>query len=101
MRLRFSLFLVPFFFLFFFQFSSAKLSKESSDILRNLNSPEVVSETGSEHHVVKRNANSSNGGEHVGVHVVSWNWHHVGVYITITLFVVFSGAAKVGKKIDV
>lgn len=40
------------------------------------------------------------GGDHdkpIHVHLVSWNWHHVGVYITITLFVIFSGLAKVGK----
>ena len=33
----------------------------------------------------------------VGVHVVSWRWDEVGVYITITLFVVLSGLAKVGE----
>ena len=31
-----------------------------------------------------------------GVHVASWNWDHVGVFITITAFIVFSGLAKVG-----
>ena len=31
-----------------------------------------------------------------GVHVVSWRWDHVGVFVTITLFIVLSGLAKVG-----
>ena len=31
------------------------------------------------------------------IHVISWNWDHVGVFITITAFIVFSGLAKVGK----
>ena len=35
--------------------------------------------------------------EEVGVHVVSLRWDEVGVYITITLFVVLSGLAKVGE----
>ena len=33
----------------------------------------------------------------VAVKVVSWRWDHVGVYITIIVFVVVSGLAKVGK----
>ena len=32
-----------------------------------------------------------------GVHVVSWRWDHVGVFVTITLFIVLSGLAKVGE----
>lgn len=32
-----------------------------------------------------------------GIHVASWNWDHVGVFITITAFIVFSGLAKVGR----
>ena len=33
----------------------------------------------------------------VAVKVASWRWDHVGVYITIIIFVVVSGLAKVGK----
>ena len=33
----------------------------------------------------------------VAVKVASWRWDHVGVYITIIVFVVVSGLAKVGK----
>jgi hypothetical protein len=36
---------------------------------------------------------------HVNVHVAGWNWEHVGVYITITLFIVGSGLAKVGESV--
>ena len=32
-----------------------------------------------------------------GVHVAQWNWDHVGVYLTITAFIVISGLAKVGE----
>ena len=39
---------------------------------------------------------SSESEEAHGVHVASWNWDHVGVFITITAFIVFSGLAKVG-----
>ena len=39
---------------------------------------------------------SSDSEEVHGVHVASWNWDHVGVFITITAFIVFSGLAKVG-----
>ena len=34
----------------------------------------------------------------VAVRVASWRWDHVGVYITIIVFVVISGLAKVGKS---
>ena len=33
-----------------------------------------------------------------GIHIAQWNWDHVGIYLTITIFVVLSGLAKVGKK---
>ena len=39
---------------------------------------------------------SSDSEEVHGIHVASWNWDHVGVFITITAFIVFSGLAKVG-----
>ena len=32
------------------------------------------------------------------VEVVKWNWHHVGLILTITIFIVLSGLAKVGKN---
>ncbi len=35
--------------------------------------------------------------EEAKVHVVSWRWDHMGVYVTITLFIVLSGLAKVGE----
>ena len=35
--------------------------------------------------------------DEVAVKVASWRWDHVGVYITIIVFVVVSGLAKVGK----
>lgn len=40
---------------------------------------------------------SGNHTEHVGVHLVSWRWDHMGLYITITVFIIFSGLAKVGE----
>ena len=33
-----------------------------------------------------------------GIHIAQWNWDHVGIYLTITIFVVLSGLAKVGRK---
>ena len=36
-------------------------------------------------------------GETEGIHIASWNWDHVGIFITITAFIVLSGLAKVGK----
>lgn len=42
------------------------------------------------------NGSHSNDDEHIGVHVVSWRWDEVGIYVTITGFVVLSGLAKVG-----
>ena len=33
-----------------------------------------------------------------GIHIASWNWDHVGVFITVTTFIVLSGLAKVGKR---
>ena len=33
-----------------------------------------------------------------GIHIAKWNWDHVGIYLTITSFVVLSGLAKVGTK---
>ncbi len=35
----------------------------------------------------------------IHVHVVSWRWDHMGVYVTITLFIVLSGLAKVGEQL--
>ena len=36
-------------------------------------------------------------GETEGIHIASWNWDHVGVFITVTAFIVLSGLAKVGE----
>ncbi len=36
--------------------------------------------------------------EEAHVHVVSWRWDEMGVYVTITLFIVLSGLAKVGEE---
>ena len=33
------------------------------------------------------------------VEVAKWNWHHVGLYLTITIFIVLSGLAKVGESV--
>ena len=38
---------------------------------------------------------ASSGSDDLGIHLASWNWKAVGVYLTITLFVVLSGLAKV------
>ena len=45
--------------------------------------------------VYGEHANSQ--GETEGIHIASWNWDHVGIFITITAFIVLSGLAKVGK----
>ena len=34
--------------------------------------------------------------DHVGVHLASWRWDELGVLVTIVLFIIFSGLAKVG-----
>ena len=47
--------------------------------------------------VTLSSAESSDSEETHGIHVASWNWDHVGVFITITAFIVFSGLAKVGR----
>ena len=46
---------------------------------------------------LSRAAKSGGEEETPHIHLASWQWGHVGVYITITLFVVFSGLAKVGS----
>ena len=48
---------------------------------------------------VQASSNSSSDGQvpH-GIHLASFDWSHVGIFITITLFIVLSGLAKVGKK---
>lgn len=43
--------------------------------------------------------NDSHEGESHGdeerIHLAGWNWHHVGIYLTIILFILLSGMAKV------
>jgi hypothetical protein len=39
--------------------------------------------------------NTSDGS--TSVEVAKWNWDHVGLYLTITVFIVLSGLAKVGN----
>jgi hypothetical protein len=39
---------------------------------------------------------ASNGTGHDGIHLASWNWTGVGSYLTVTIFVILSGLAKVG-----
>ena len=41
---------------------------------------------------------SAHSEETEGIHIASWNWDHVGVFITVTTFIVLSGLAKVGKR---
>lgn len=36
--------------------------------------------------------------EHNGIHVASWRWDEIGIYITFTTFIVVAGLAKVGNK---
>jgi hypothetical protein len=43
---------------------------------------------------------SEAGEEPTGIHVASWRWDHVGIYVTITLFLVLAGLAKVGKPVQ-
>ena len=45
--------------------------------------------------VLSESTNSNE--ETEGIHIASWNWDHVGVFITVTAFIVLSGLAKVGK----
>lgn len=37
---------------------------------------------------------ASNSTDH-GIHLASWNWEEVGLYLIITFFIIFSGLAKV------
>ena len=41
---------------------------------------------------------SAHSEETEGIHIASWNWDHVGVFITVTTFIVLSGLAKVGMR---
>jgi len=36
-------------------------------------------------------------GEHNGIHVASWRWDEIGIYITFTTFIIVAGLAKVGN----
>lgn len=36
--------------------------------------------------------------EHNGIHVASWRWDEIGIYITFTTFIIVAGLAKVGNK---
>jgi hypothetical protein len=40
---------------------------------------------------------SHGGGEHNGIHVASWRWDEIGIYITFTTFIIVAGLAKVGN----
>ena len=44
---------------------------------------------------LKEEEHGGHGNETEKIHLVSWNGEHVGIYLTITLFVVVSGYAKV------
>lgn len=35
---------------------------------------------------------------HHGIHVASWRWDEIGIYITFTTFIVVAGLAKVGNN---
>jgi hypothetical protein len=39
----------------------------------------------------------NHGGEHNGIHVASWRWDEIGIYITFTTFIIVAGLAKVGN----
>ena len=40
-------------------------------------------------------SSSSEEGHDHQIHLAGWNWEHVGIYLTIILFVLLSGLAKV------
>lgn len=46
---------------------------------------------------VLANSSSDLETEHHGIHVASWRWDEIGVFITFAVFIVVSGLAKVGK----
>lgn len=37
---------------------------------------------------------------HHGIHVASWRWDEIGIYITFTTFIIVAGLAKVGNCPD-
>ena len=63
---------------------------------RRVNDEDVENGSRLERGVAENGAGHDKNEETPGVHVVSWRWDHVGVFITITLFIVLSGLAKVG-----
>jgi arylsulfatase A-like enzyme len=57
----------------------------------------------SQHHPNQENRSAhdeeshGDGGEHNGIHVASWRWDEIGIYITFTTFIIVAGLAKVGN----
>jgi hypothetical protein len=45
------------------------------------------------------NNSSSHETEHHGIHVANWRWDEIGVFFTLSVFIVVSGLAKVGKLV--
>ena len=58
------------------------------DLLENRSAdPHADENDGAEHH----------GDGHNGIHVASWRWDEIGIYITFTTFIIVAGLAKVGN----
>ena len=48
-------------------------------------------------HPVESSSDHDDSDHHSGIELAKLDWGHVGLYVTITLFIVLSGLAKVGE----
>ncbi len=55
-------------------------------------------ENGSDSHADEENHGNHGGDGHNGIHVASWRWDEIGIYITFTTFIIVAGLAKVGNE---
>lgn len=60
---------------------------------RNFNLPTQVKH----HSTIHAEGNHTEGKEHHGIHVASWRWDEIGIYITFITFIIVAGLAKVGN----
>lgn len=55
-------------------------------------------ENGSDLHADEENHGNHGEDGHNGIHVASWRWDEIGIYITFTTFIIVAGLAKVGNE---
>jgi hypothetical protein len=82
-------------------YSSANASLDSVlvfPVLDQIQSVDINQSTDPKIRFAVHDGHADGNAHHHGIHVASWRWDEIGIYITFTTFIIVAGLAKVGNN---